>query len=271
MVSDIFENITVRVESWKEFEEITKNHKYRNWIYRGQSDCSWGLESSYYRYCDFVGIVLLKNSEVNKNNAEERLISKFKNYASLYLNNLPSENDDIEWLTLMQHHGTPTRLLDWSYSPYVAAYFASDTKSQIKSDFALFCINITKLDKETCASQRIKNLDLAKKSILKYRKKSKSFVFAYEPKFKHSRVVAQQGVFTVPSSNYKSFEVILGEYDVGKICKKIIIPGESRKEWLQKLHSMNINHATLFPGLDGFCSSIRYELIYDSRNHKKKS
>ena len=55
---------------------------------------------------------------------EVQLLKDFKRHAHFYISSVPRDGDLIGWLALMQHHGAPTRLLDWTYSFYVAAFFA---------------------------------------------------------------------------------------------------------------------------------------------------
>jgi hypothetical protein len=56
--------------------------------------------------------------------AEDYVRKEFKRRAHHYLQHLPEDSEDLEWLALMRHHGAPTRLLDWTRSPYVATFFA---------------------------------------------------------------------------------------------------------------------------------------------------
>ncbi|MFH1913264.1 MAG: FRG domain-containing protein [Pseudomonadota bacterium] len=252
---------TIEIDSWNEFEKRVSRHQHRQWIYRGQADSKWLLESSYHRFCDYVKSI--RRRSPTKNDHEKVLLSRFKHYAQLYLDRIPSK--DAEWLALMQHHGTPTRLLDWSFSPYIAAYFAVETG---QSNFSIYCMNheaFALMDAEYFNGEDFKKI---KVDFLNYRDRSKSFIFAYEPAFKHKRLVAQQALFTVPSTNYVSYNEILKDYDLSSTFLKIVIPAKLRCEWIKKLSRMNINAATLFPDLDGFCRSIKFDLLYPATKLK---
>ncbi len=92
------------------------------WIFRGQKDSSWGLEPSLERVMrDF------KKPLSEMRPFEDRLLGQFKRDFHRYSQYLPEDRDKLEWLTLMQHHGAPTRLLDWTYSFYVALFFAVES------------------------------------------------------------------------------------------------------------------------------------------------
>lgn len=253
------------VKSWQEFESMIQEHKYRQWIYRGQADKEWPLESSYFRFCAYYKDI--SSARVRTRNKHEKLIlEKFKEYAKLYVECVPDKKDDTEWLALMQHHGAPTRLLDWSFSPYVAAYFAVESG---KEYFSIYCMKHSELAEMDI--KHFKKFAEEKKMIFENISKEtrKSFVFAYEPKFKHKRLVAQQGVFTVPSSNYVSYEEILKEYDLEGCFMKMTMKSTLRSEWIRKLHLMNINASTLFPDLDGFCRSIKFDLLHPAAELKR--
>ena len=80
----------------------------------------------------------------------------------------------------------------------------------------------------------------------------------FEPKQTNERLVAQQGAFLVPSNNYETLDKIVEVYEIDKpIVKKLIIPAAMRLEGIKRLRNMNITAASLFPGLDGFCRSLR--------------
>src|SRR6202044_3658398 len=98
------------------------------WAYRGQGKSSWRLKASIERVASKPGI------------AEDYVEREFKRRAHHYLRDLPKEDDVLEWLALMQHYGAPTRLLDWTKSAYVAAFFAAESATDSDS-FAIWAVD----------------------------------------------------------------------------------------------------------------------------------
>lgn len=89
------------------------------WIYRGMAHSTHTPLSSLERLLAAYGI-----HQVNAKRMENRGLAFFRQRARLYLKDLPADEDLLGWLTLMQHYGAPTRLTDWTYSPFVALFFA---------------------------------------------------------------------------------------------------------------------------------------------------
>ena len=108
-----------RLESWGEFLDVITDSRYSDWAFRGHPKEQWPLLSALSRY--------LMNFRVDPPvwaAQEERILRIFKRKGHHFLSGRPLPDDDFEWLALMQHHGAPTRLLDFTWSPYVAAFFA---------------------------------------------------------------------------------------------------------------------------------------------------
>jgi hypothetical protein len=92
-----------------------------HWIYRGQADANWWLKPSIELFRDSLKVPVCQYSVID---LEKQFLYQFQSIASQFLENLPGLDEHLEWLAVLQHYGTPTRLLDWTYSPTVAAYFA---------------------------------------------------------------------------------------------------------------------------------------------------
>jgi len=255
---DPWENITI--ESWSDFDSQIEKLNYKVWLYRGQSDAEWQLKTSLDRLFEDIQPLIKMHKGHGRNFAknahESLLIKKFQQNAHLYLSTLPKVSERLEWLALMQHYGVSTRLLDVTLSPYIAAYFALEARH---GDCCVFAFNHLKLKAE---DTEIKSNEDYQKLVFKNQKEAKSFIFPFEPKLSNERLVSQQGLFLVPSTNYETFQSLLSWYDFdGSTCKKFIIPGHLRYAGLVKLRMMNITSASLFPGIDGFCRSLRYQIL----------
>lgn len=108
--------------SWSdviEFYEWTAKNKNQKWIFRGQKKAEWGLETSLER-----AVKRFDQSGEPISKLEGGLLRQFQRRAHYYLPQFPEKDAWLEWLALMQHHGAPTRLMDWTSSFFVALFFA---------------------------------------------------------------------------------------------------------------------------------------------------
>lgn len=115
------------ISDWQELERVATDlmGSAGTMIYRGQKDARWGLTTSLHRAFDDFGI-----SASEAENTELGLFCRVRRQAHHYERDLtPTGERVVEWLSLMQHHGAPTRLQDWTYSFYVALYFALESAS----------------------------------------------------------------------------------------------------------------------------------------------
>ncbi|MCT4660503.1 MAG: FRG domain-containing protein [Tissierellales bacterium] len=220
-----------RVDSFDELVAIINEKRSENWIYRGQSSADYKLKSS-----------LARNKNLVSRDVEKCLICKFNEKAHLYPEGRDYDcEDELETLALMQHYGAPTRLLDWSYSPFVALFFAINNTSSDK-DAALYCLNWKYV--ETLNEFKIWNID---ERISKYNAESKEnkiecnqdmnaiefgdiyeklsqkdnleediFLQKYEPRKKNNRIDKQQGLFLISSKIDVEYEDVLSSYYLDK-------------------------------------------------------
>jgi hypothetical protein len=248
------------IESWEEFDLIVRNHRVREWIYRGQIDANWSLISSLHRtFDDVLTLTRLadgKPKRLERNKQERISLQNFMATAHQYNIVLPPVKDPLEWLAIMQHYGAPTRLLDATFSPYVAAYFALEYGTD---DSAIYCIRHSVLTQ--IHEQIYKDNKAVYRQILD--KDDDEVIYAYEPQYTTPRLLAQQGLFLVSGSLKKSHGEIIGSYDLKKNdAIKIIIPKELRAVGVEHIRRMNVVSTMLFPGIDGFCRSFRHQPLF---------
>src|SRR5512137_1942207 len=105
----------VTLSAWAEVKDFARH----GWIYRGQSESGLPLVTSLERSLERNAVAPDRSADV-----EKELMREFRRAYRQYADHAPDREDTLEWLSLMQHHGAPTRLLDFSYSIYIAAYFA---------------------------------------------------------------------------------------------------------------------------------------------------
>ena len=168
---------------------------------------------------------------------EQSLLFLFKNESLPYLDKIPTTQ--ISWLSVAQHHGLPTRLMDWSRNPLVAAYFA--VYKDPTKDSAIYRYMEHKCLPELEITDRILHGIDRVELIL--------------PSHTTRRIVAQHGLFTY---HPKADEEFISESMV-----KFIIPADRKLGIRQKLNRFGINHSTLFPDLDGLTKFLRWSQRYE--------
>jgi hypothetical protein len=250
------------IESWAEFVGIIQSWQgFRNWCFRGQGNAEWALRSSLSRH-----IEVSKVCEGTWSRQESRIRRIFQRKSHLYLEGLP-QDDELEWLALMQHHGAPTRLLDFTWSPYVAAFFALERATE---DAAIWAINLPLLwsihDQHKISGINVEKADPRDRDSFEkfYSPNQHRFVWQGDPFRMPQRVVAQSGTFLVSSHLGMTIEQILAGYPgEGELMIQFILQtSKLRTEAMDSLYSMNVTQATLFPGLDGLARSMAYEFEY---------
>ena len=161
----------------------------------------------------------------------------------------------------MQHHGAPTRLLDWTESFYVAAYFA--VAGQPESAGAIWCVQVGVAHEQAVAKYKwAGNPETVREIEKEYLQSGAPQVVHFlHTKLKTNRVVVQQGLFSICRNVLGDHGAILEETmpaGGGKmVFQKFVIPAHLKTVILRRLRNMNITANSLFPGLDGLGMSIR--------------
>ncbi len=280
-----FKRVTIGSEAaLLHFKRRLRKRKKGPWLFRGVPR-SLSLETSLERALSDAGVPLKRAPQV-----EVQLLKEFKRRAHQYQLRLPGEGDVLGWLSLMQHHGAPTRLLDWTYSFYVAAFFAladATSNSRRKREncyvWALHRDSFP-LDKElspkayealAAARRQHSHGDELKRadadsiqgqinaylsSVVKAPEKGVWAVNAFRL---NERLVIQKGAFMCPGDVRLTFEKNLlaaGPTPASVVRFELSTATTARREMLRALYRMNIGYDSLMPGLDGFAKSLRQKL-----------
>lgn len=246
-----------RVESWKDLQEIifrnSWNHviqRYRSpYAYRGLSDSNYKLKTRLIRLGGRYAVL------------EKHLLRNFRKYG---YKASTQEDSDWKWLSVAQHHGLPTRLLDWTYSPYVALHFATANLDKYDVDGAIWCIDYRKtneylpdfmreiIDSEGSSSFTTTMINQTCKSLRELddlKSGDEDFVVFLEPPSLDDRIVNQFALFSLMTGpgTYLDKWLVKRKH----LFFKIIIPASLKWEIRDKLDQANITERVLFPGLDG--------------------
>ena len=253
---------TATLTEWSDIHEFARH----GWLYRGQRAADWKLMTSLEGCCVREGVSSLDRARI-----EQELFREFRRTYHHYAVHVPQSGVALEWLSLMQHHGAPTRLLDCTYSIYIASYFAVEDAD---ADAAVWAFNGPWAGRQSASRFQSagKPANIVDKLLEPFGEGDESI---FEPLFFSSphvrltcplnpfrlneRLRIQKGIFLVPGSVDDSFMANLEampDYEDEKHLIKIIIPSSLRRQVLQGLFEMNITRTSLFPGVDGFARSL---------------
>ncbi len=246
----------IRIESWARlmatFDELKIHEDRTVWYLRGQAESHWPLTPSLYRY--------LQSSHINDKKAygiEMMALHTFQSQAHLNVSNeiLSTVRSILNWWMLMQHYSCPTRLLDWTSSPYVATYFAVEQCNDVDGAIWLFAAPII----DTLMTEKYGTLQDFLEKIIKPEYATPA-LYPIVGLFHTERSSSQQAVFTLCCDVRGDHGEIIAN-TLGPVYKndgdpfyqltKLIVPKELKHEFLSRLYTMNITAKTLFPGVDG--------------------
>lgn len=246
----------IRIADWGTFNRYIDGRD--GWAFRGQSDARWPLLSSLSRR--------LRESGADRDSwreREERAIRIFRRKAHIYLPDRSVLQDALRCLAMMQHHGAPTRLLDFTKSPFVAAFFALEHAAGDSAVYALDTPRLwttaprfdARLTRDAIDPQAPGNFERW------FAPGAYPLVWLGEPSEMDRRLVAQSGLLVMPGTLGQPLDELLGAYDdATPLIEKVVLDATLRAEGMHQLYRMNITQATLFPDLEGLARSIAYEL-----------
>lgn len=270
--------------TWAKFTTTVEDYLGSGWLFRGHSR-DWLLETTLERH---------RPPTMSGRLAEQRLTYEFRRRIHEYIPEGKLPRTLGELVATMQHFGAPTRLLDVTRSPFVAAYFAFENAGdQDRIVWAFHGPDLVRLagsvylkDGIVSSKDAAERLDLFQKQAPTHTFDIESVagvmgsqadteqwfdlsvpvVVPYEPVKLSERLSVQQGLFLVPRDLDRSFlDNLKGMAPLDKIsARRFVLKADQRELVLERLRLMNITRATLFPGLDGFAQSFRQILMEES-------
>ncbi len=250
-----------RVNSWTELQEAlfegSWNEELRrfrtSFAFRGTPDMRHDLSTSLNRHEGAFAA------------HEKDLLRAFRKYARG--GSQPCESI-WDWLALAQHHGLPTRLLDWTFSPYVALHFLTEDPEHYNVDGAVWCVDYhatnrllpeplqAQLKEEGADVFTAEMLAAVARELSSFDRLTKHpFVLFFEPPSLDNRIVNQFALFSVMNGPLLRLDTFLESQQRG--VRRLIVPASLKWEVRDKLDQANVTERVLFPGLDGLSHWLR--------------
>lgn len=262
----------IYAESWN---EQIQRHRSR-FALRGLANSTWQMPSSLIRLGGNFAVL------------EKHLLRNFRKYAHRDV----AERDSFwHWLTVAQHHGLPTRLVDWTFSPFVALHFATCDLSHMGDDGVVWCVDIEAVHKKLPKPLRSAlqaegsivftvdmlsafelpeiSLSVAGISVSSSQVRltkindlqdldkltKRPFALFLEPPSIDDRIVNQYAMFSVVSDAVMRMDEWLEHHP--SLWRRVVIPAALKWEVRDKLDQANMTERVLFPGLDGLSTWLK--------------
>ena len=247
--------VEIRIDSWGELHEQLFADSWHeglglfrsHFAFRGAGDAGADLTSALTR---------LGGDAASR---ERHLVRNFRKYAAR--DAVPADSA-WNWLALGQHHGLPTRLLDWTFSPYVALHFATANLAHFERDAAVWLVDYVQAHRLLPAPLRdavaegegaivftTELLGEVVPDLADLGRMGEDFALFVEPPSFDERIVNQYALFSLTSRPDLHLQDWLEHHP--DLWRKLVIPAELKWEVRDKLDQANVTERVLFPGLDG--------------------
>lgn len=229
--------------NWEGFKKYIGKLEGRRYLFRGQKNAS-RLRTSFHR---------TGRADVERFVSEDvQMLHKHLSARTKHVFNLDIGNENGAFFNLVQHHGYPTPLLDWTYSPFVAAYFAyrnvdrdSINKATVKDKIRIFLF-----DQAAWKETYQQHFHLA---IANFHLSIGEFMA-----IENERMIPQQAATTV--TNIDDIESYIQTLEINsnkKYLQAFDLPLTEKDKVIQELRYMGITAGSMFPGLDGACEELK--------------
>ncbi len=247
-------------KDWNHLQELLFNHvdkeldRFRSpFVYRGLSNKDYELKTS------------LSRIGTPPEQVERHLLRNFRKYAP---HDLKIGENEWHWIALAQHHGLPTRLLDWTFSPYVALHFMTEELNKYDTDGAIWCVDFyearkllrdgikKKLDDKSYKAFSADLLQEVCRNVDDFNVDNFGDIFLFfEPPSLDSRIVNQFALFSMMADNNATINSWLEKHD--HLYFRVVVPAKMKWEIRDKLDQANITERVIYPGLDGLSSWLK--------------
>jgi hypothetical protein len=229
------------IKTWSAFKEFTVSLEPNRFVFRGQESKNWRLVTHFHRSGRF-DLLKFVNRDIPQLHA--------------HLSSLTTHHFDLDhplqnaaFYSLVQHHGYPTPLLDWTYSPYIAAFFAFrkiHKKDQKPEEFArVLVFDYGSWTHDQSGLYAISTVP-------------PHFTFLSPLSINNPRMVPQQAISSVTNVDDIESFIQWQEKRMAKSYLSVIdLPASERAQIMQELAMMGITAGSLFPGLDGACEQLK--------------
>jgi hypothetical protein len=250
-----------RVTSWRELNDWLYESSWRETIGRFRSSYAFrGMASTAHDLRTSLARLGGRTEEL-----EGHILRNFRKYASREV--VPG--DSIwNWMAVAQHHGLPTRLLDWTYSPFIALHYVTEFVDDFDLDGVIWSVDFTRTNQLLPESLRLiladegsdvftaEMLSRVAGSLRDFDRLSASeFVVFFEPPSLDDRIVNQSALFSLMGDPKSRLDSWLSMHP--ELCRRAVIPHELKWEIRDKLDQANITERVLYPGLDGLSRYLK--------------
>jgi hypothetical protein len=234
--------IVAQEHDWNSYKTYAIELASKRLLFRGQKE-QWRLRTQFHR-----------SGRANMHIFALKDIPKLHRHLSgrtKHVFRLENQEEYGAFLNLIQHHGYPTPILDWTYSPYVAAFFAyrgiSNEQAESAPPEAKVRIHVFDSEEWTRSLQAVSLLVHPQLHVT-----VREFIA-----IENERMIPQQAASTVTSVDDMETYIRNRETDKKKYLQAIDLPVRERKRVIRELGYMGITAGSLFPGLDGACEELK--------------